>query len=239
MAQLDPLLKALVDRNAQELVLSDGQRPAFRYGQELRSVSQTALNRAQIAALITELSAEIDASGPGAEGRPASCTAWTGTSPSTARWWMTGSGLRARLWPRKPKRRLRRRRLSLRRSRRSRPPSARRRTLLLRTGPKEIIATCARWSKWAQATSTSRRRRHRWCAFTVKWPAFPMPRRWARTIPAIARGDHAGAEPRDLPRDAATRTSPTRFEGWPASASTYSPTARAPAACFASSRRRS
>ena len=36
MAQLDPLLKALVDRKAQELVLTDGQRPALRYGQELR-----------------------------------------------------------------------------------------------------------------------------------------------------------------------------------------------------------
>jgi twitching motility protein PilT len=60
VAQLDPLLKALVERQAQELVLADGRQPAFRLGEELKPVSQQVLTRSQIAALLAELSQEID-----------------------------------------------------------------------------------------------------------------------------------------------------------------------------------
>jgi twitching motility protein PilT len=94
------LLKALIDRNAQELVLADGQRPALRYGQELRTVSQTALNRLQIAALLSELSTEIDATGsPLAE--PASFTYSLDGGPAfDCKVEEGGEGLRASLRPR-------------------------------------------------------------------------------------------------------------------------------------------
>jgi twitching motility protein PilT len=59
--QLDRLLEALVDRSAEELILDDGRQPAFRYGEELRPVSKRKLNRAQIAALLTELGDQIQA----------------------------------------------------------------------------------------------------------------------------------------------------------------------------------
>ncbi len=50
----------MVERQAQELILSDGQQPALRLGEELRPVSQQVLTRSQIAALLAELSHEID-----------------------------------------------------------------------------------------------------------------------------------------------------------------------------------
>jgi twitching motility protein PilT len=60
LAQLDPLLKALIERQAQELVLSDGRQPVFRLGEERKPVSQQVLTRSQITALLAELSHEID-----------------------------------------------------------------------------------------------------------------------------------------------------------------------------------
>jgi twitching motility protein PilT len=61
LAQLDPLLNAMMSKNATELVLAEGQRAAFRLGGELRPVSQQVLDRRQIAALLSEISDEIDA----------------------------------------------------------------------------------------------------------------------------------------------------------------------------------
>ena len=54
--KLDPMLRALAERGAEELRLADGQRPAFRFPDGERPVSQTALNRAQIVTLLAELS---------------------------------------------------------------------------------------------------------------------------------------------------------------------------------------
>ena len=56
MPKLDTMLRAVADRGARELRLSDGQRPVFRFPDGDRPVSQTALNRAQIVTLISELS---------------------------------------------------------------------------------------------------------------------------------------------------------------------------------------
>ena len=55
MAQLDPLLKALLDRGADELVLSDGLQPSFRFGDDLRPVSPRVLTGAQILMLVSEI----------------------------------------------------------------------------------------------------------------------------------------------------------------------------------------
>ena len=63
MARLDPLLQALADRNAEELVLAQGCRPSFRFGEELQPVSKQELSEAQITALLSELSDQIQ---PGA-----------------------------------------------------------------------------------------------------------------------------------------------------------------------------
>ena len=71
MAQLDALLQALIDRSAQELLLHADQRPVFRIGGELRAVSQQALNRSQISALITEMADAVQTAAI-AEGRQAS-----------------------------------------------------------------------------------------------------------------------------------------------------------------------
>jgi len=60
VAQLDPLLKALRDRNANELVLKDGQRPMFRTAEGLRPVSPKMLTRPQIIALVSELAGPLD-----------------------------------------------------------------------------------------------------------------------------------------------------------------------------------
>ena len=59
MARLDPLLQALVDRNAEELVLAQGCRPSFRFGEELQPVSKQELSEGQITALLSELSDQI------------------------------------------------------------------------------------------------------------------------------------------------------------------------------------
>jgi len=61
LAKLDPLLQALLDRQGEELILANGQQPAFRFGKELRPVSQQVLDSSQIAALLSELSESIDA----------------------------------------------------------------------------------------------------------------------------------------------------------------------------------
>jgi len=61
LAQLDPLLRALVERRAQELVLADGDRPALRFGQALRPVSPKTLTRPQINVLLSELADRIEA----------------------------------------------------------------------------------------------------------------------------------------------------------------------------------
>ena len=63
MARLDPLLQALAERNAEELVLAQGCRPSLRFGQELQPVSKQELSEAQITALLAELSDQIQ---PGA-----------------------------------------------------------------------------------------------------------------------------------------------------------------------------
>ena len=63
MARLDPLLLALVERHAHELILTAGQRPTFRFGDELRAVSTQELNRAQIYSLLDELGRRVDAGG--------------------------------------------------------------------------------------------------------------------------------------------------------------------------------
>jgi len=55
LPQLDKMLRALAERGAQELVLTDGSRPIFRFSEGDRPVSKTALKRAQIVALVSEL----------------------------------------------------------------------------------------------------------------------------------------------------------------------------------------
>ena len=59
MARLDPLLQAMVEKNAEELVLAHGSKPAFRFGEELTPVSKQELSQAQITALLSELSESI------------------------------------------------------------------------------------------------------------------------------------------------------------------------------------
>ena len=61
MAQLDPLLQALVERNAEELILRDGGPPVFRSGSDLKPVSPKVLNQPQIAALLAELADQVEA----------------------------------------------------------------------------------------------------------------------------------------------------------------------------------
>ncbi|MBD3868903.1 MAG: hypothetical protein IFK94_12315 [Acidobacteria bacterium] len=55
MSQLDPMLRALAERGALELLLKDGARPVFRFDIGDRPVSQTVLERAQIIKLMSEL----------------------------------------------------------------------------------------------------------------------------------------------------------------------------------------
>jgi twitching motility protein PilT len=62
VAKLDSLLQALLDRQAQELILAPGRQPAFRFGEDLRPVSQQVLDSSQITALLSELSDSISAS---------------------------------------------------------------------------------------------------------------------------------------------------------------------------------
>ena len=62
MAQLDPLLKTLIDRGGQELTLVEGQRPTMQFGpDDVRPVSQKPLSREQINALLTELTDQVQA----------------------------------------------------------------------------------------------------------------------------------------------------------------------------------
>jgi len=61
LAQLDPLLEALLDRNAEELVLAADDKPSFRFGADLKPVSQRVLNQAQITVLLSELADEVEA----------------------------------------------------------------------------------------------------------------------------------------------------------------------------------
>jgi len=69
VARLVPLLEALLERNAEELVLAHGRRPAFRIGRELHPVAKQELTADQIQALLAELSSAIGgglgAPGPG------------------------------------------------------------------------------------------------------------------------------------------------------------------------------
>jgi twitching motility protein PilT len=59
LAQLDPLLTALIERDAEALLLAEGQRPSFRTTDGLRPVSQKSLDRQQITKLMAELSDSI------------------------------------------------------------------------------------------------------------------------------------------------------------------------------------
>ncbi len=69
MPQLDNMLRALADRGARELRLAEGARPVCTFADGDRPVSQVALSRAQILALISELAppdqtARLDAGNP-------------------------------------------------------------------------------------------------------------------------------------------------------------------------------
>lgn len=55
MPQLDTMLRALADRGARELFFQEGAMPAFRYPDGDKPVSRSALSRAQIVSLISEL----------------------------------------------------------------------------------------------------------------------------------------------------------------------------------------
>ncbi len=55
MAQIDTMLRALADRGARELCLREGAQPSFSFPDGDRPVSKTALSRAQIVTLISEL----------------------------------------------------------------------------------------------------------------------------------------------------------------------------------------
>jgi twitching motility protein PilT len=60
LAQLDNMLRALVDRGAKELCFKEGGQPTFRYSDGDKPVSAGALSRAQIVTLISELAAGQD-----------------------------------------------------------------------------------------------------------------------------------------------------------------------------------
>ena len=60
MAQLDTMLRALVDRGARELLFREGAQPTFRYPDGDKPVSAAALSRAQIVTLISELAGGKD-----------------------------------------------------------------------------------------------------------------------------------------------------------------------------------
>ena len=56
MPQLDAMLRALSDRGARELQLKEGAQPTLRFNEGDKPVSPTALSRAQIIRLVSELS---------------------------------------------------------------------------------------------------------------------------------------------------------------------------------------
>jgi twitching motility protein PilT len=60
VAQLDNMLRALVDRGARELVFKEGTQPSFRFPDGDKTVSPAALSRAQIVTLLAELSGGQD-----------------------------------------------------------------------------------------------------------------------------------------------------------------------------------
>ena len=60
MPQLDTMLRALADRGARELFFQEGAMPALRYPDGDKPVSRSALSRAQIVSLISELGTARD-----------------------------------------------------------------------------------------------------------------------------------------------------------------------------------
>ena len=97
MAQLDPLLTALVERQALELILAEGERPVFRFDAGPRPVSQKMLDRTQISILLAELSDEINA----AQVATGQSTHFAYLSPNGDEFYcevaLFGKGLRARV----------------------------------------------------------------------------------------------------------------------------------------------
>ena len=69
MPRLDTMLRALSERGARELRLTDGQPPMFLFGDDARPVSRTALQHAQILQLAAELAG--DRASMVASGQPA------------------------------------------------------------------------------------------------------------------------------------------------------------------------
>ena len=61
VAQLDPLLNALKQRNADELSLKEGEKPAFGDSTGLKPVSPKVLSKGQIIALLSEIAGPLDA----------------------------------------------------------------------------------------------------------------------------------------------------------------------------------
>ncbi len=61
MPQLDGMLRALADRGARELRLTDGAQPVFSYADGERAVSPSTLTRSQIVALVSEIAPADDA----------------------------------------------------------------------------------------------------------------------------------------------------------------------------------
>jgi twitching motility protein PilT len=61
VAQLDPLLNALKQRNADELSLREGEKPAFGDSTGLKPVSPKVLSKGQIIALLSEIAGPLDA----------------------------------------------------------------------------------------------------------------------------------------------------------------------------------
>ena len=70
LAQLDSMLRALVERGAGSLELAEGERPTFRYPQGDRPVSQAVLNRSQILTLVAELAGSNGSPRVGGDGGP-------------------------------------------------------------------------------------------------------------------------------------------------------------------------
>jgi twitching motility protein PilT len=64
------MLRALAERGAGSLELAEGERPAFRYPQGDRPVSQAVLNRSQILALVAELAGAGGPAGVAGDGGP-------------------------------------------------------------------------------------------------------------------------------------------------------------------------
>ena len=63
MPQLDTMLRALADRGAREFFCQEGTTPTLRYPDGDKPVSRSALSRAQIVTLISELGTAGDGGG--------------------------------------------------------------------------------------------------------------------------------------------------------------------------------